>query len=36
MWMYAIPSLQPDVPTERETSFVMSITDRVGSAAAIE
>jgi hypothetical protein len=34
--MYAIPSEHSERETVRATSFVMSITERVGSAAAIE
>ena len=36
MWRYAIPEVTPDSATSRETSFVMSITDSDGRAAAIE
>jgi hypothetical protein len=34
--MYAIPDSTPQRETSCDTSFVMSKTDRVGSAAAIE
>jgi hypothetical protein len=34
--MYAIPSVRPSSDTAFDTSFVMSMTDSVGSAAAIE
>jgi hypothetical protein len=33
---YAIPCNFPEPPTDFDTSFVMSITESVGSAAAIE
>src|SRR5579864_3603991 len=35
-WTYAIPSRRSERATDCETSFVMSITDSVGRAAAIE